>query len=167
MLGSLARKLRIFGFDTLYIKTGGDDEIISLGIGQGRVILTCDNDMYNRILKAGARGILLNCSNDVENIANIFFNYHVLLGQCTAAKSRCSACNGSLRKRYPAEVKEEIPFNVFNSHEQFFQCERCNKLFWEGSHFLHLRSLAIRVDNLIKEHLRETSSSSTCNTNIR
>jgi len=165
MLGSLARKLRIFGFDTLYIKTGRDEEIISLGIEQGRVILTCDNDMYNRILKAGARGILLNCSNDVENIANILFNYHVLLGQFAAAKSRCSACNGSLRERYPAEVKEEIPFNVFNSHEQFFQCKKCDKLFWEGSHFLHLRSLAIRVDNLIKEHLRETSSSRTCNTN--
>ena len=42
MLGSVARKLRIFGFDTLYIKHIHDDEVLKIGIEDNRVILTCD-----------------------------------------------------------------------------------------------------------------------------
>ncbi len=37
MLGSVARKLRIFGFDTLYIKHIHDDEILKIGIEGNRV----------------------------------------------------------------------------------------------------------------------------------
>jgi uncharacterized protein len=40
MLGSIARKLRIFGFDTLYNAQVNDDEILKIGMEQDRVILT-------------------------------------------------------------------------------------------------------------------------------
>jgi len=46
MLGSVARKLRIFGFDTLYIAHAHDDEILKTGIEQGRVILTADKELF-------------------------------------------------------------------------------------------------------------------------
>src|SRR5919202_2153926 len=58
MLGSVARKLRIFGFDTLYIAHTHDDEIMKIGIEQGRVILTADRELFKRIVKAGAKGVL-------------------------------------------------------------------------------------------------------------
>src|SRR5437764_300843 len=41
MLGNVARKLRIFGFDTLYIKDIHDDDVLKIGIAQKRIILTC------------------------------------------------------------------------------------------------------------------------------
>ena len=44
MLGSIARKLRIFGFDTIYIFAHADDEILKIGIEQDRVILTADKE---------------------------------------------------------------------------------------------------------------------------
>ena len=58
MLGSVARKLRFFGLDTLYIADSPDDEIIGIGIKQNRVILTCDKDMYRRIMKVWSTGDL-------------------------------------------------------------------------------------------------------------
>jgi uncharacterized protein len=45
MLGSVARKLRIFGFDTLYIKHTHDDEILKIAIEDNRAILTCEKEL--------------------------------------------------------------------------------------------------------------------------
>ncbi|HYX72308.1 MAG TPA: Mut7-C RNAse domain-containing protein, partial [Nitrososphaera sp.] len=60
MLGSIARKLRIFGFDTLYdAQVNDDDEILKIGMEQDRVILTADKELFKRIVKIGARGVLV------------------------------------------------------------------------------------------------------------
>ena len=53
MLGSIARKLRIFGFDTIYLAHARDDEILKIGIEQDRVILTADKELFKRIVKVG------------------------------------------------------------------------------------------------------------------
>jgi uncharacterized protein len=74
MLGSVARKLRFFGFDTLYVVNSPDDEIINFGINHNRFILTCDRVMYKRIVKAGAQGTLLKGSDDLEDISHTFHN---------------------------------------------------------------------------------------------
>ena len=42
MLGRLAKKLRLLGFDVLYDRTFNDNEIIRLSLEQERVILTRD-----------------------------------------------------------------------------------------------------------------------------
>ena len=44
MLGSIARKLRVFGFDTLYNAQAHDDEILKIAMEQDRVILTADKE---------------------------------------------------------------------------------------------------------------------------
>ena len=161
MLGSVARKLRFFGFDTLYIADSPDDEIIGAGIKQNRVILTCDEEMYRKIMKAGVQGVLLNGSDDLENIAQTFFSFGMMLGPYMDLSSRCSMCNGLLSEISNAEAKGKIPFNIINRHSQFFECKKCNKLFWEGSHFLSLRALSKMIDSRIKERLKENNCNAT------
>ena len=53
MLGSIARKLRVFGFDTLYIRDINDDDVLEIASKLDRVILTCDKELFKRILKIG------------------------------------------------------------------------------------------------------------------
>jgi uncharacterized protein len=153
MLGSVARKLRFFGFDTLYIVNSPDDEIIRIGINQDRFILTCDKDMYRRIVKAGAQGILLKGSDDLEDISQTFFSCGILLGQYIDFNSRCSMCNGLLAERTHAEIRGKINVKIISRQKQFFECKRCNKLYWEGSHYIRLRDLSKRIDISIKERL--------------
>lgn len=159
MLGSVARKLRFFGFDTLYIVNSPDDEIIRTGINQDRFILTCDKDMYRRFVKAGAQGILLKGSDDLEDISQTFFSYGIFLGPYIDVNSRCSMCNGLLVKRTPAEIRGKINLKVINWQKQFFECKRCNKLYWEGGHYIRLIDLSKRIDSRIKERLEENISS--------
>ena len=45
MLGSLARKLRIFGYDTLYFREGSDAELERVAIAEDRVIVTADRGL--------------------------------------------------------------------------------------------------------------------------
>jgi uncharacterized protein with PIN domain len=48
--------------------------------------------------------------------------------------SRCSRCNEPLLP-IPRELAQgRVPEHVFHYHEQFFECPRCHRLFWPGSH---------------------------------
>jgi uncharacterized protein len=159
MLGSVARKLRFFGFDTVYVVKSPDDEIISFGLKDNRFILTCDEDMYKRIVKARAQGTLLKGSDDFEDISRTFQTYGALLGEYMEVNSRCSMCNGLLAERSHVEITKKINTEIKNRQKQFFECKRCYKVYWEGSHFTDLMELSKRIDNRILEQLEQTVNS--------
>jgi uncharacterized protein with PIN domain len=48
--------------------------------------------------------------------------------------SRCSRCNDRLAPIPREEVQGRVPEHVFHYHEQFFECPRCRRVFWPGSH---------------------------------
>ena len=52
MLGSLARKLRVFGYDTIYLSDVKDEVVLRVGITQNRVILTCDKESIQKDCKS-------------------------------------------------------------------------------------------------------------------
>jgi uncharacterized protein with PIN domain len=80
MLGSTARKLRIFGFDTLYHDASriGDDEdddddskVEGLARKEERVILTSDRALFEHARKAGIRAILVVGETDKDRLRSI------------------------------------------------------------------------------------------------
>ncbi len=48
MFGTLARKLRILGFDTYYDSNLEDHDVIRIGIEQDRTIITADKELFSR-----------------------------------------------------------------------------------------------------------------------
>ena len=146
MLGNVARKLRIFGFDTLYISHAQDDEILKVGIEQNRVILTADKELFKRIVKASARGVLVSGAGGIEDIVHILAKNGVMSVNLDGISSRCSACNGLLEERTPDQVKSGVPEKVAECHSEFYQCATCSKVYWEGGHLRRIRALARSVD---------------------
>jgi uncharacterized protein with PIN domain len=147
MLGSVARKLRIFGFDTLYISHGRDDEILKTGVEQGRVILTADKELFKRVVKAGARGVLVGSGSDLEDLVHILAKNGVTSVDLDGIGSRCSVCNGLLEEKKPEQVKDGVPDKIAASHSEFYQCAACGKVYWEGGHLRRIRALARSVDS--------------------
>lgn len=145
MLGSVARKLRIFGFDTLYVAHVPDDEILKIGIEQGRVILTADKEFFKRVVKAGAAGVLVSGADDIEDLVHILAKNGVTSVGLAGIGSRCSACNGLLEQRTSAQVKNYLPGRVAELQSEFYQCNACRKLYWEGGHLGRIRALAKSV----------------------
>jgi uncharacterized protein len=147
MLGSIARKLRIFGFDTLYMAHAHDDDILRTGIEQGRVILTADKELFKRVVKAGVRGVLVSGIGDLEDLVHILSKSGIASVDLGAIGTRCSMCNGLLEKKKLEQVKDGVPGKVAELHSDFYQCTACGKIYWEGGHLRRIRALAKSVDS--------------------
>jgi uncharacterized protein len=156
MLGNIARKLRIFGFDTVYMAQAHDDEILKIGIEQDRVILTADKRLFKRIVKVGARGVLVNGgTSELEDLVHILTRNGITSVGMNGIGSRCSVCNGHLEEKTSDQVKNDddcnnddviIPDKVRACHNQFFQCIDCGKTYWEGGHLKRIRALVRNLD---------------------
>ena len=146
MLGSLARKLRIFGFDTLYIAHVHDDQILKLGIEQSRIILTADRELFKRIVKAKAKGVLVSSADDLEDLAHILAKNGITSVDVHNIGSRCSMCNGILACKRSEQVKDSVPDKVAKCHSKFYQCMECDKVYWEGGHLQRIKALAKSLD---------------------
>ena len=146
MLGSVARKLRIFGFDTLYIAHAHDDEILKTGIEQGRVILTADKELFKRVVKTGVRGVLVSGAGDLEDLVHILSKNGITSVDLDGIGSRCSMCNGLLEQKESDQVKNGVPRKVAELHREFYQCTTCRKVYWEGGHLKRIRALVRSVD---------------------
>jgi len=159
MLGNIARKLRIFGFDTIYLANATDDEILKTGIEQDRVILTADKELFRRIVKVGARGVLVGSggASEIEELIHILSKSGITSLGTKGIGSRCSVCNGHLEERTSDQVKNnnhdsnnrdvsDVPDKVILYHKQFFECKECRKVYWEGGHLKGIKSLAQNLD---------------------
>ena len=146
MLGGVARKLRIFGFDTLYIAHAHDDEILKTGIEQGRVILTADKELFKRVVKTGVRGVLVSGAGDLEDLVHILSKNGITSVDLDGIGSRCSMCNGLLEQKESDQVKNGVPRKVAELHREFYQCTTCRKVYWEGGHLRRIRALVRSVD---------------------
>jgi hypothetical protein len=146
MLGGIARKLRIFGFDTLYVKDADDGEILKIGMDQGRVILTADREFFKRIVKAGAPGVLVAGKGEVEDLVHILSKNGIGSVSTDRIGSRCSICNGLLTPKNISDMKGNVPEKVASSHQDVFQCVDCRKVYWEGSHLRRIRALVKQID---------------------
>ena len=159
MLGSIARKLRIFGFDTLYVAHTHDDEILKIGIAENRIILTCDKELFKRILKREARSVLLWGSDDLKDIVHILSKCGIGSLHFRSVDSRCAVCNGLLIKKKPSDVIKDVHSNVLKRQKQFFKCSSCKKIYWEGSHLTHIQQTVKSINENMRKIVDEQFNS--------
>lgn len=153
MLGSLARKLRMFGFDTLYFNNIDDDRLIEIGKEQNRVLLTCDKHLFQRAINADVCSILLDGSGDIKNMVHVLKNNKIDSVEFLPEQSRCPVCNGVLESCDKESIKKGIPDNVLKSHDDFYLCKGCGKIYWQGSHMRKLEEFG----NLVMRQLGHES----------
>lgn len=127
MLGSLARWLRMMGYDTVYDKKLDDPSISQLARAEGRFVLTRDKEL------AKEPGALLLEADDLDAQLKATAERYGLKFQQDLI--RCSSCNGSLVELPKDQAKGEVPDGAFLSHDKFWKCDRCGKVFWMGTHW--------------------------------
>jgi uncharacterized protein len=141
MLGSLAKRLRLLGFDVLYDQAYDDNEILRLALEQGRVILTRDVGLAARPLAGNHVFIMSDHANDqVRQVLDAF--------SLTVAETltRCSVCNETLSPLDRNEARDRVPEHVQMTMTQFFECKGCGRVYWEGSHVKHMVGLKIKKE---------------------
>lgn len=148
MHGSLARKLRIFGMDTAYMSSISDEHLLRECIHQGRILLTSDKELFRRSMYKRIRSVLLRGRSDKENIVKIFRECNISEILFDPAFARCPTCNLELEKKEKGAIDDPndlIPPKSYLMYSDFYQCSRCTKIYWEGSHKPALVSLAKSV----------------------
>lgn len=142
-LGTLAKYLRMFGFDTLYQNNYNDDEIINISLDERRTILTKDKGIlkHSRV----NRGYYIRNSNPEKQLIEILDRFD--LKNSFNEFTRCLDCNTLLSKIEKDKIAGRLPQKVKERQNEFYICNGCNKIYWPGSHYLKMRELINKVTN--------------------
>lgn len=129
MLGTLAKWLRILGFDTTYPEPTDDQTLRELARREGRVLLTRDRDLAR---SAGPPALFV--ASDVldEQVVQVLTEKALSID---APLTRCPICNALVETVPRAGVHGKVPDGVFSRHEQFWRCPECGRYYWQGTHW--------------------------------
>ncbi len=140
-LGTLARYLRLLGFDTVWRNDLQDPEIIRYSVQERRIILTRDLG----ILKDGrvTHGYWLRSVDPLEQVEEVVGALD--LGSQLAPYSRCMECNATVSPITRREAARHVPLQVFLVYKDFKRCHSCRRVYWAGSHQRRLRAVIERA----------------------
>ena len=137
MLGSLARWLRICGYDAEYVQNLPDDELLGRAAEGGSVLLTRDDLLFRKAQRAGLDAFIVVGDGDTEGLASVARRFHLELNPIS---SRCPVCGGSLSQVVKDELAGKVPASTLEAYDEFWVCDSCGKVFWRGSHWRNIQA---------------------------
>jgi len=140
MLGSMARKLRILGFDTKYLNSD-DESLLHVAKEERRLLVTADRALASGAKRTGTATVLVEGDNDRTRLERLFEASAELGTRLVAGPSRCGLCNVELVRLSRQEAEGRVPFGVWSKHRLFLSCPSCGRTYWRGGHWKKLRRL--------------------------
>jgi uncharacterized protein with PIN domain len=141
-LGKLARHLRLLGFDTFYSKEMEDAAIVRLGHRFGRIVLTRDIALLKH--KSIRRGYFVRATDPQKQIREVVRQF-ALAGKMRPFRL-CLVCNGRIRRVAKSKIIHRLPPLTKKYYQKFYHCPRCDKIYWQGTHYKQL----VRLVNAVK-----------------
>lgn len=141
MLGTLAKWLRILGYDAMYDAQLDDNQLVRLARAQGRILLTRDTGLVKR---KGLRALFIESEVLEEQLAQVQQVFGLHMDQ---PFSRCPVCNTLLEDVPKYEAWGQVPPFVFQTQDRFRLCAECNRFYWRGTHWQRMLD---RVERLKK-----------------
>lgn len=137
MLGSLARWLRIMGYDSVYMRN--EDDLTLLSIRGDRYLLTRDRQLAQR---AGSQGLFIESDKLDVQLSAVVKRFGL---RFDIQRTRCTACNGRLEKVAKELIKDRVAAGTYDEIQEFWMCQGCGKVFWHGAHW---KNIGHRLDGL-------------------
>jgi uncharacterized protein with PIN domain len=154
MLGRLVAWLRIFGYDTnsaldLKMSSNEDTLLIEMAKAEGRILLSRDKELVDRAKKAGVKAVLISPDDVREQLEVLMREYSLRI---EPEMTRCTVCNACLRRATSEDLamienNDEIPEHLKEDYTRLWVCERCGKVYWQGSHWRNILKTADEVKN--------------------
>ncbi len=140
-LGKLTAHLRLLGFDCDYDPGLQDEELALRSAVEERILLTRDRQLLKRTVVA--RGYCVRGQQPEEQAVEVLRRFD-LVGMA-APFTRCLRCNGRLIRAEPAEFAGRIPEGVRARFRELMRCERCERVYWKGTHYERLERRAAEI----------------------
>ena len=129
-LGTLARRLRLLGFDSWYATDADDALLAEVAVSEQRILLTRDRGLLMR--RVIVHGYCPRSDDPEEQAREVSDRYD--LAERARPLSRCVRCNGGLVAVERAEVLHLLPPRTRRAFDRFAQCLDCHQVYWPGSH---------------------------------
>jgi uncharacterized protein with PIN domain len=130
MLGTLAKWLRILGYDTVYSTKLDDPDLVRIARAEDRLLLTRDTGIARR---KGVKVMLIASDYPEEQLAQVVEQLGLELSN--QPFSRCVRCNEALIEAERETVRAEVPPYVWQTQQHFRRCPACQRLYWRGTHW--------------------------------
>jgi uncharacterized protein len=136
-LGTLARHLRLLGFDTAYDNRANDADLARRSVEERRILLTRDIGLLkHRILTHAHYVRATDPARQLDEVVKALD-----LRARIKPFSRCMRCNGRLRRVPKRTVAGKLPARVRERVRAVSRCAGCGQLYWPGTHFDRLTRL--------------------------
>ncbi|HLI46242.1 MAG TPA: Mut7-C RNAse domain-containing protein [Geobacterales bacterium] len=138
MLGNIAKWLRLLGIDVHYERNMDDDKLLELALKENAILITGDEELSYKAFRRRIKAIYIR-SKLPKAIA-----IKQILAELNLKKddlkigSRCIACNNLLKPIKKETLIGKIPDKVLEFNHEFWYCERCDKIYWYGSHWRNI-----------------------------
>lgn len=145
MLGSVARWLRLLGFDAAYAGSALDDaEVLAWAEREKRFLATRDLQLVQRAMKRGIGVLLLKDGPKEEQLLILLMHSGATLDPAKFF-TRCTDCSGLLEKVPKESVLDAIPEAVAREQTDFRRCPECKHVYWQGSHVTEIEKKILEL----------------------
>jgi uncharacterized protein with PIN domain len=129
MLGTLAKWLRILGYDTVYDPDLDDHQLVRLARAQDRVLLTRDRELA---MRRGVRVLSVKSEDLDDQVRQVLAELELETDQ---SFSRCPICNEPLQTLDREAARGRVPPYVAQTRKTLKSCPCCRRVYWRGSHW--------------------------------
>jgi uncharacterized protein len=150
-LGTLARNLRLLGFDVAYDRQAQDRQLLSVTEHEDRALLSRDRRL---LMHAIVRlGYCPRSQNADDQTIEVVRRFHLF--DSISPFSRCLRCNAPLQKVVKADIIQKLEPLTKIYYEEFRRCTGCGQIYWAGSHFSKLQR---RLEKICERCSRDTQA---------
>jgi len=152
MLGSLARWLRLLGYDALYSRDAEDADLALAARRRGRVLVTRDRELAGRGLTG--RVVLITSQRLREQWLELARECG-LRPRRRSLLTRCGECNTRVVPLPRTSARRLVPPYVYATRRRFRRCPSCGRVFWRAT---HVTGIASRLEELLEAARRQRTS---------
>jgi uncharacterized protein with PIN domain len=150
MLGSLARWLRMMGHDVEFPAILDDDKLMVLAKKENRILLTRDLELYKRSAARGIDVFYVEGKTEAERLAALAKRFGIEL-EIDLSVSRCPKCNTPIHEVPKEKIAGKVEENTFAHYDEFWECPKCGKVYWQGSHWPKIRETLEEAKRRVNE----------------
>ncbi|MFQ5475677.1 MAG: Mut7-C RNAse domain-containing protein [Nitrosopumilus sp.] len=145
MLGNIAKKLRLFGFDSEYFSDIDDAQLIEKAKNENRTIISRDRLLIDRAKKEKIPSIYITKENEIDQFLEIISIVLLQLNEISGNVARCSKCNSTTSQIDKSKIENKIPQRVLEYNDKFWKCDKCDQIYWEGTHIKKLQGFTDKL----------------------
>jgi uncharacterized protein with PIN domain len=150
MFGTLAKWLRLCGFDTYYEKENiNDDDILEVASREHRVILSRDRELILRAEKRRIPAYPIQSHEVIDQLVEVLSKTNQSIDE-TFVFSRCSVCNHLLQPVGKKDVIDLLPPKVAETKETYWQCPSCERVYWQGTHYEKIKKTILNIEKKLQ-----------------